>query len=192
MIKQIKPPPKVNPYGAAAKPPVVVPMSYDMPDDYGNDSSHHQSNGHRNDTRDEPKITDYGLDENFDFEAAVQEEMKKLEQEMRTRVSLSEEPKRGQSPEYRHDVFEEPVLALGPGSPIKLSVAHEPSGGMFDTGITAVIDNVGKDISSPGRRKGAAIANLYGEKDNRMNQKAAKAAEYANFLQKQVCDCGVC
>lgn len=83
---------------------------------------------------------------------------------------------------HHYDVFERPMPALAAGSPIKLSVASEQHGGMFQAAapFDARMDR------SPGRRKGGAFSNLYGEKDNRMNQKAAQAAEYANFLQKQV------
>ena len=193
MIRTVKPPPKVNPYqgGPSPKARSEVP-SYSHKTDY--EQEQNSNNKYEKDFRvEDPNLLNYGLD-NFDFEAAVQEEMRKMEQEVRAQVPPAaeapvkrpsySEPSREPS---RYDIFEDPMPALDPGSPIKLSVVNGPNGDLFDSSIDAVVGAKNSDIHSPGRRKGGAISSMYGDKDNRMNQKAAKAAEYANFLQQQVC-----
>lgn len=180
MIRTVKPPPRVNPHGGPGRSPqpgtgAPAPMYSHPPDDM-RDMEY----------RPAPSLADYGLDANFDFEAAVRDEMRKMEDELRAQVPRARPPLE-EAPRY--DVFEEPA-PVDESHSIPFTVAYDRNG-MFDSSIDHVVSSVGKDITSPGRRKGAAIASLYGDKDNRMNQKAAKAAEYAMFLQQQVfiCSC---
>lgn len=190
MIRTVKPPPKVNPYKGGHSPEGL----HETPSNDADYSQEQYSNNrYDKDFRvEDPTPLNYGLD-NFDFEAAVQEEMRKMEQEVRSNIpAAAEAPVKRPSynvPDHqssRYDVFEVPVRALDQGSPIKLSVVNEPNGDLFDSSIDAVVGEKNSDIRSPGRRKGGAISTMYGDRDNRMNQKAAKAAEYANFLQQQV------
>ena len=185
MIRSVKPPPKVNPHGPSRDPPADP-----------SDSSYRNYPPQEDRVRppmDHAPATNNSI-EKFDFEAAVQEEMRKMELELQEELRRQDAVDNGSSSLYSdtsqpYDIFEKPMPALEKDSPIKLSVADGPREPMFhNRALDEVIGETSADIVSPGRRKGGAIANLHGEKDNRMNQKAARAAEYAAFLQKQVSD----
>jgi hypothetical protein len=160
MIRTVKPPPKVNPnviVDNRANP--VAPMRVDAAQEkFDNNAS------------------------DFDFDAAVREEMRKMEEEFRRQlVPMSYDDGRGESlpQDDYYDLDRD-------RQNIPISVDVDPVYDMFEQ-----IPASGHVLAEPNRsdtvhRKGAAINNLYGPSDDRLNHKAARAAEHALLLQQQV------
>jgi hypothetical protein len=127
-----------------------------------------------------------------DFEAAVRAEMRKMEEDLQRQVAVQAAPDLHSRQEHanRDTYYDEPKSrhAAPPAShpkpdPFQILVSNERNGFFEAVSPTKAAVPV---LGSPARRKGGAISQMYGDQDNRMNTKAAKAAEYSAFLQQQV------
>lgn len=161
MIRTFKPPPRVNPHAAV----------------HGREEDDYYKDGHTAN----PKVDNII---EFDFEAAVAEEMRKLEEDFRQKAPAAYVAADFVDRNPPKDLFEAPYHESE--APYKISITNDARAGLFESHVNAAVSELGQNIASPGRRKGRAISNLHGDQDNRLNLKAAKAAEYANYLQNQV------
>jgi hypothetical protein len=145
------------------------------------------------------------LEDDPSFALAVEEEMRRMEEEFRRQLSpeafvgspprVTAAPALAPGDEEQRDRYEE-RNNINFDNKRDFDAYGQPAVRPVDPQFAVVVTNHGlfdaspelqkSSLGSPVRRKGGAISTMYGPSDDRTNTKAAKKAEYAILLKKQI------